>query len=209
MITELEREIYNLSNAEIVKITPYLDNIEPKLTIKQRKFAIFYALKEENGAEACRKSGYKVRKGKDEPLAMAVQASQNLNKLNIKEALIKIRKHLIDDKSYLEKKLYDMWKLQATYDPSVFYNPDGKIKFKKWEDIPEKYRCLITKFEVKYYGRDANREVIVMELADKKFAQDKLDKYIQMTKETIDLNEDIKININLIKELEEENETKL
>ena len=41
MNNELEQNIYKLTNAEIVKITPFLDNIEPKLTIKQRKFALF------------------------------------------------------------------------------------------------------------------------------------------------------------------------
>lgn len=178
------QEIYQLSNAEIVKITSYLDDIEPKLTIKQRKFAYFYILNNMNGVEAAKYAGYKVHKGKNEYMHCQVIASQNLNKLIIIEAIEKIANKIIKNRKALEQRLFDIWFSQATYDPSIFFNPDGELKFKTWEEIPEKYRCCIEGMEIKYYGKDAQRKIIALKLVDKKFAQDKLDKYIQMTKDT-------------------------
>lgn len=190
----------NYTIQEIVKLTPYLDDMEVKLTNKQRAFIYYYVINGFRKVDACRRAGYNCKKGKKESMQLLQQANQNLNLPYIKQARDLIISHIIKDKKEIEKKLFEIWYTQATYDPAMFYNPDGTVKFKTWEEVPRKYRCCIEKMEEKYYGKDGNVKVIILTLADKKFAQQQLDKYIQMTKETIDLNQDVNIIIGLKKD---------
>lgn len=178
-------EIYQLSNAEIVKITSYLNDIEPKLTIKQRKFVYFYVMNGFIGAYACKNAGYKVRKGKDEANFYRVVACQNLNKLNLKEAIKRITKHQIKDRSELEKELFDILWHRANYDIKTFQKNNGE--FKELKDIPDEWSCCIDGTEIKYYGKECQQKVVVSKLADRDKAIDKLDKYIQFSKE-VDFN---------------------
>lgn len=168
---------------EIKKLTPYLDDIEPKLTVKQRCFAYYFVMNGFNGADACRKSGYIVRKGKNENVQMTVQAVQNLHKLNIKESVKRIINNAIKDKKEMEKRLFDSLFNRAFYDIETFQNNDGT--FKNLNEIPLEWHCCIDNSEIKYYGKDADTKVLVMKLADRDKAIDKLDKYIQMTKDTV------------------------
>ena len=67
--------------------------------------------------------------------------------------------------------------IEATYDPSMFIDPTGKPVFKKWEEIPEKYRCCIKEIETKAYGKDADRVITKIVLVDRSKARQELVKY--------------------------------
>lgn len=116
-----------------------------------------------------------------------VNSCQYLKRPRVQEGMKKYLEDILgDERNELEKKLFDIFFVQAFYDPSMFYNLNGTPKFKKWADIPEKYRCCVESLETKMYGKDA-RSIVVLKLIDRKWAQDKLDKYIGMTKEKIDV----------------------
>jgi len=174
-----------LTPLQIKKLTPYIDKAEIKLTPRQRAFCWFYTQNGFNGSQACKMAGYKSKKSKHgESFVFAQQAQQNLNlpyvlesiKLIIKNSYINI------NRSTLEKRLFETWVVQAFYDPGMFINPDGRAAFKSWDEIPEEYRVCVEGIEQKY-NKDCGF-YIILKLADRKVAQDKLDKYIQMTKES-------------------------
>jgi hypothetical protein len=175
------QQIYQLSNAEIVKITGYLDDIEPKLTIKQRKFAYFYIMNGFNGSEACRQAGYKSHKDIDNNEIYRVIGCINLQKVNIKDAIRLISDNIIKDKSEIQQSLFNIHWKRANYDILTFQNDDGS--FKSLNEIPQEWRCCIDGTETKYYGKDANVKVVVSKLPDRNRALEFLDKLIQMTKE--------------------------
>jgi hypothetical protein len=73
--------------------------------------------------------------------------------------------------------------VQAFYDPTMFFNPDGTVRFQSWDEIPERFRHCIEGMEVKYYGKDADKRVIMLKLVNREKAQMQLAKYIQMIKD--------------------------
>lgn len=178
---KLLKKLYKLSNAEIIKITPYLDDIQPKLTIRQRKYAYFCVMNDFDKREAIKRAGYNVKTGKNREQRFLIMACQNENKRNIQEAIARVCNHAIKSKIIIEKKLFDLLWRRANYDIRTFQNSDGT--FKELDEIPESWRCVIDGTEIKFYGKDAQRKVIISKLADRDKAIDKLDKYIQMTKE--------------------------
>jgi len=192
-------KVQKLSTAQIKKITPYLDDVRPKLTPKQRNFCWYYCNNGFNGIQACEASGYKVgtkhKDAKDVIKAniFKTQACQNLTKPYIIEAIKRILKNIVNiNKDTVEFKLFHEWLSQAFYKPSMFVNPDGSLAFKSWKEIPEEYHCCVAGIEKKYYGRNADKEVIIIKLVNKKDALDKLDKYVQMTKDIIDVDVNLK-----------------
>jgi hypothetical protein len=178
-MNDILKELYSITDVELKKITPYLDDIEPKLTKKQRKFAYFYVMNNFNGTEACMNSGYRYKKNGDANAFYRVVAVENLNKLNIKDAVQKIIQHAIKDKKEIEKELFTLMWHRANYDIKTFQNEDGT--FKLLSEIPDEWRCCIDGVERKYYGKNADVCVVVSKLADRDKAIDKLDKYIKMT----------------------------
>jgi len=102
---------------------------------------------------------------------------------------------LAPSRTILEKQIFDtLWK-RAFYDPSMFLDLDGEVRTIddpetgiaraiEFKDIPEEWRCVIDGIEKKYFGKDAVVYSIVLKLADRDKALDKLDKYIGMTKDT-------------------------
>lgn len=171
--------IKKLTNSQIKKLTPYLDDIDPGLTPRQRAFVYYYTVNGFNGAHAAELAGYK-------PKNAHVTASQNLRKNNIEEALKRILEEVKVDRDLETQFLYERLHAIISADPADFFKPDGTLKFNSWEEIPEELRLCVENVETRY-----NKECgfyPVIKLIDKKFALDKLDKYVQMTKDSVEHN---------------------
>lgn len=167
---------------EIKKLTPYLDDLG--LTIRQRAFAYYYVLFDFKRKEATKAAGYKVynTKKSKEDLSFLAMGGRNLSRPNIKEAIKRVCDHSINDKPEVEKTLFNLiWK-RATYDINTFVNSDGSFKF--LDEIPHEWVCVIDETEVKYYGKDAQKRVVVSKLADREKSIERLDKFINFTKES-------------------------
>lgn len=65
----------------------------------------------------------------------------------------------------LEYDLFVTLRTMAFYDPGKLINPDGTPAFKKWEDIPVELRRCVEGIDVKFFGKDANQEVVTLTLA--------------------------------------------
>jgi len=188
-----------LTITQIKALTPYLDNFSPRLTNLQRAFVWYYCHNGFSAANAAKLAGYKSgsKRGKvnkkSTNLYYAVQGNENLNHAYIIDAVQLVVRNIVDiEKNSIEPKLFENWMSQAFYDPALFVNPDGTIAFRSWDEIPQQYHCCVISIEKKYYGRNADKEVIVIKLADKKYAQDKLDKLIQLTKEPSEIDVNLK-----------------
>lgn len=55
----------------------------------------------------------------------------------------------------------------AFYDPAALILPDGTPRFNSWEEVPPELRCCIKKIRTVYYGKDADRAVLEVDLADR------------------------------------------
>lgn len=185
------------SHHQIKKLTPYLDNIitnskNPKaityLTLKQRAFAWYYVHNTNNKANAYKLAYYCTYSIKNKKLELKdscpsnVQLSVNGGELYrkhyIQKAIEKIRDELIKEISTeVPQTIYEQLQIQSTYDPAMFYNADGTIKFDDWEEIPDKYRCCVISMEPKMIGKD-DKEVIVLKLADRDKARVELMKIV-------------------------------
>ena len=93
---------------------------------------------------------------------------------------------IAEKKLKLETKLLDSYYRRAFYDITMFQDEEGN--FKKLTGIDKEWRCCVDATEVKYYGKDAQRRVVVSKLPDRDKALDKLSKYIEMIKEKLDLH---------------------
>lgn len=188
MKSELEKvknKLYKLSNADIVKLTPYLEEIQPPLTPKQRKFCYYYVISDFNKVLGAKYAGYSCgtkKHGKvDQNTRFRIITNENINKPYLKQAIDMVIEHEIKDKSHIKKKLFDLLWKRANYDIAIFQDDEGEMLPLK--DIPKEWRCVIDGTERKHYGKDGLISVVVAKLADRDKAIDKLDKYIQMTKE--------------------------
>lgn len=85
--------------------------------------------------------------------------------------------------AYLEKEIMDTTLARAFYDPSMFLNPDGSPAFDRWEDIPEVYRRCIEGIDVKFWGKDANRQSVTYTLANRSDALKQLSQILSLIKE--------------------------
>lgn len=82
----------------------------------------------------------------------------------------------------LEHKVMETLEALAFYDVSQFLNPDGTPAFSSWDDIPAPLRRCIEGIEIKFYGRDANREVVNISLAKRSEALKSIAAYIAILK---------------------------
>jgi len=152
-------------------------NLKPK----QIKFIIIYCNNNFNGRKAYLEAGYK----SNTEGAMDSTVSILLKNKKVLEGLRRFLDSILGSaKTELEKRLFDTFFHQAFYDPEMFYNLDGTVKASSWDEIPKEYHCCIESLEQRFYGKDADKKVTILKLIDRKWAQDKLDKYIQMTKDT-------------------------
>lgn len=166
---------------------------EMKLNPDQIEFLANYITNGFNGGKALiATKGYKAKNMN----VAYVDACLLLKKQNIKEALAYWKANFLNEiREKIEPTLAMLFWRRATYDITIFQKSDGA--FKSLEEIPPEWRCVIDATEIKYYGKDAQKKVVVSKLADRDKAMDKLDRYIQMTKESIDLNADVDIVISL------------
>ncbi len=169
----------NRISADLRRLIDCLQGLE--LTNKEKLFIAHYIEAHYNGTEAYIKAGFTVKNRE----TASSQASALLRKATIVEGLhTYIASVLGPMQESLKKQLFERWFVQAFYSVDMFVKPDGTPAFTSWEEIPEKYRCCIENIERKYYGRDASQSSVIIKMVDQKFYQDKLDKFIQMTKES-------------------------
>jgi hypothetical protein len=191
----------NYSRQQIKKLTPYLDKIEvPKnnkkskkpnyINPKQRAFAWYYVFNGNNKSDGYRRAYRGVYNHKLKIIEIpeidddnktpikqmdAINGQQQYSKTYIKEAIKLIRAETKEEfMQDCPQTLVEQLEIMATYDPAMFYDKSGNPVFDKMEDIPKKYRCCIEGIETKYYGKDADRKVIILKLTDRNKVQDRL-----------------------------------
>jgi hypothetical protein len=92
----------------------------------------------------------------------------------------------------VRNKIMDTFWAQAFYDPATFINPDGSPVFTTWDDVPPNLRSAILSIKTKVYGKDADREVIEIELADRRPAIKELTAFLKVVSEAIKIEKDAK-----------------
>lgn len=167
------------TTSHLKKLLPKLKELD--LKPKQIAFIAEYATNGFNARQAYIKAGYTAK----EEASIDTCASTLLSGEKVRAGLKILLEHILEGAQInLSKQLFDVWFMQAFYDPSWFYNPDGSIAFGSWDQVPPERRICIESMEVKFYGKDAKEKVLVLKLVDRKWSQDRLDRYIQMTKDT-------------------------
>ncbi|MGD8707057.1 MAG: hypothetical protein PVI88_00050 [Nitrosopumilaceae archaeon] len=196
-ITDYTYAEINYDICFIKKITPYLDDIKDKngrpLRNKARAYAWYYVFNNNIKADAYRRayhSRYNPETGKLEEIirgdltkkeakARNVRISVKANELHsypyIQQCVELIEKdHIKKIKKTLPQSMLEQLVIHATYDPSMFFTPRGRVAFKTWEEIPEKYRCCVEGIETRAYGKDGNVRISTIKLVDR----DKARKYL-------------------------------
>jgi hypothetical protein len=189
----------DFSPQQIKKLTPYLDNIVVPsknkktityLTLKHRAFAWYYVFNSNNKADAYRRAFCSTYNSKKQILEInqkeqsnqrcAIEGNNKYRKEYIQQAIQKIREKLEEEISMdVPQGIIEQLQIMCTFDPAMFYNADGTIKFKNWKEIPEKYRCCVESMEVKYYGKgEDEKQVIVLKLCSRDKAREALLKII-------------------------------
>jgi len=170
----------------VKKLTPYLDGIE--LTKKQRDFAFYYVMTDQDIIEAVKLAGYsekynnKMDEKKYHQCLMTV-GYQNLQRHNIQQAIKKIiEKEIEIAKIPMEYNIFKKLQLVMDLDILEYLTDDGEVK-SNFKDIPKPIRQCIKKVETKYYGKDAQVRVVSLEILGKEFAIQTFMKYIGMLKE--------------------------
>ena len=196
----LSRFEKDLPKNQIVKLTPYLNDItipgkaarsKPrKLTAFQKAFSWYYVFNNNNKADAYKRAKYG-RYDKKLDIIQIVPPEWNrktpfasyccieglalFNLPYIQQAIHAIREHHINNvKVDLPQTFIEQLTIQSTYDPSMFIDVDGEAKFQDWEEIPFEYRCCVEGIEKKYYGKDADRKVVILKLVDRSKARREL-----------------------------------
>lgn len=190
---------------QIKKMTPYLDEIlcpnnnpklsKKKLSLKHRCFAWYYVFNQNNKSDAYKRIKY----GKFNPetseieiiipqseksipywnTKCAINADSIFSLHYVQSAINLIRERHCNALLFDTKQTYiEQLKIRATYDISFFLTPKGEMKIKTWEEVPEKYRCVIDGIEEKRYGKDGDQCTVVLKLADREKAMKELAKLL-------------------------------
>lgn len=85
-----------------------------------------------------------------------------------------------EKKEKLEVGIISVLWARAFYDPANFINPDGSPRFESWDQIPKDWRTAVDGIETKFYGKDADRSITTMKLADRERSLEKLARYISL-----------------------------
>jgi len=88
--------------------------------------------------------------------------------------------------AFLEKEVMDTTLARALYDPAMFLNPDGSPAFTDWKEIPEAYRRCIEGIDVKFWGKDADKQTVSFTLANRSEALGQLMKLLSCIKQGMD-----------------------
>ena len=185
-------EEIHYSPKHIRKITPYLNELSYvgknkktyKLSMKNRCFAWYYCFNGFNKSDAFRRSHKSAYNPKTHKLQMVkdphnpgdtVDGTKLLKNPLVKRAVELIQAEIERQiKSNMNLEFVEQLYIQATYDPSMFVDLDGKPKIKSLKQVPKKYRCCVESIEKKYYGKNAHVSSIVLKLVDR----DKARKYL-------------------------------
>lgn len=201
-----QREV-DYDTLQIRKATPYLNNfkipingykIEQKsrnITNFYRAFCWYYVFNGNNKSDAYKRAKWGKYNPKAKELQLIIPESQinnpkfsnnmavsayTLYRFNYIQEIINLiqTEHCKNIKADLAQTFLEQLTIIATYDPSMFINTKGESKFSSFEEIPQKYRCCVEGIETKYFGKDAEQEVTVIKLADRKSARQELYKFI-------------------------------
>ena len=80
----------------------------------------------------------------------------------------------------LEHNLMETLEALAFYDVSKFLNPDGSLAFSKWEDLPAPLRRCVEGVEVKFFGAQAQRQTVSLQLAKRADALKAIANYVSI-----------------------------
>lgn len=167
---------------------------ELELNPKEIKFLAEYINNGFNGTRAYLKTI--ARKGTCYSAAGA-EATSTLKKVKIKLALDEWKQDFLNNvKNELEAKIIDNLMSRCFYDIEDYYYDDGVLK--PLSKLRREQRQAIDGVEVKYFGKDAVKTV-TYKLADKDKARLELEKYINLIKDSMDIN----IQTDLNEKLEE------
>lgn len=78
----------------------------------------------------------------------------------------------------LEHNLMETLEALAFYDVSKFLKPDGSLAFKKWDELPEPLRRCVEGVEVKFFGAQAQRQTVSLQLAKRADALKAIANYV-------------------------------
>lgn len=173
------REKIDVRKFSVMKLKKYFPFFEElKLTPKQIKFIVAYAESDFKTREAFRAAGYKAKNEN----TMDALISQTLRIVKVNEGLRKyIDARLGDTKKTLDQKLIDTLYRRAFYDSGIFFNEKGRVL--PLDEIPAEWRCCIDGVERKFYGKDADTEVVVYKMADKEKSLNHLIKFMNIIKD--------------------------
>jgi hypothetical protein len=159
-------------------IEKYISKVsELGLTKKQAFFVIEYATNGFNIYQAYLDAGFNPKTRKlGESSARQLLKQDKINSA-FKEI---INLYLGEKREKMESMIIEQLYQQAFYDIADFVNIDGSPKHQNISEYPKNIRCCIKNIETKYYGKNADIAVTVLDLVDRDKAVDKLSKYIGM-----------------------------
>jgi hypothetical protein len=103
---------------------------------------------------------------------LSIKATKLLNKLYIQQAIELIEKdYQRKIKKYIPQSMLKQLVVQATYDPSMFFDPNGDVAFKTWNEIPVEYRCCVEGIETRAYGKNADTLITTIKLVKREEAR--------------------------------------
>jgi hypothetical protein len=156
---------YGIANKHILFVAEYLTNGFHETN------AYLVTVARKNAAEGSRAS-------------CGVEACRILKQPMISEAVKEMMGVWLDEKKQkLEKEIIEVLYKRAFYDPEKLVKQDGSPAFTDWKDIPQNMRVCVDSIETRAYGKDADRSITVMKLANRENAMRELAKYIQLFKE--------------------------
>lgn len=178
----------------IKQITPYLNHIKDDkgnfLRMKPRAFAWYYVFNNNVKADAYRRAFYSIfnkktglleevipqrekkQKSETRNVFLSVRSAKLYNKGYTQQAIELIEKdYQRKIKKYIPQSMLKQLVIQATYDPSMFFLPNGDVAFKTWNEIPVEYRCCVEGIETRAYGKNADTLITTIKLVKREEAR--------------------------------------
>lgn len=93
---------------------------------------------------------------------------------------VAVERYMAKSIENLDARLLDAYTRRAFYDVSMFFFKGGEPK--PLESIPEEWRIVIDGYERRFYGKDADVEVLTMKLPDRDRMMSKLGEYMAILK---------------------------
>ena len=156
---------------------------ELKLKPKEIKFLAEYIQNGFNGTNAYLKT---IAKKNTSYTSAGSEASQLLKRPNIKKAMNEWMESFLETvKTQLEAQIIRQLMARAFYDVSDYYNNNGTLK--QLTELTKDQRMAIDSMDRKYHGKN-DIEVLSYKLADKDKARQELENYIDLIKQSVDIN---------------------